>query len=204
MKTEIQRKKEREGERRRRSCHDGEGEKKGEIWFTTFPMFTNANGKRKCRKMRRPAVISGIRQKNGVLRPVSCFLTGIPLPVLFLLSCVRNVPFCGVSRCRFSRPFPVLRSPSSFSFFPSFRSFSFLSFFLLSAFFHLLVFFFFQGRRDPLFHLWQGKNEEGKVRFAFLFLFVCSPEEGGGRKACCFFFLLLGKERGNAFFLSVS
>lgn len=64
---------------------------------------------------------------------------------------------------------------------PSFRSFSFLSFFLLPAFFHLLVFFFFSFFRekgDPPFRLRQGKNEEGKVTFAFLFLFVCSPEEG--------------------------
>ena len=66
---EIHRKKEREGEGRRRSCHDGEGEKKGEIWFTTLPMFTNANGKRKCRKMHRPAVIPIMRRKMAFSAP---------------------------------------------------------------------------------------------------------------------------------------
>ena len=129
---EIHRKKKREGEGRRRSCYDGEGEKKGEIWFTTLPMFTNANGKRKCRKMRRPADIPIVRRKTAFSAPVSCVLAENPLSAPFLLSCVRNTPFCDMFRCRFSHPFPFF--PFLFIFvllpsvcvFPSSRLFLFL------------------------------------------------------------------------------
>ena len=127
--------------------------------------------------------------KNSVLCPRFLLPDGNPLPVLFLLSCVRNVPFCDIFRCRFSS----FRSLASFSF--SLLSVPFC--FCPSSVFSSFSFFFL------------GKNEEGKVTFAFLFLFVCSPEEGKesvllflsssrkGERECVlsFCFMIKGKEK---------
>ena len=127
----------------------GKGREYGLILCPTSPMFTNANGKRKCRKMRRPAGIPIMRRKIAFSAPVSCVLaesSSCSFSALLRQECafLRHVllPFLP----SFSRPSLSL----FFILFPSFRSFSFLSFFLLSAFFHLLVFFFFlfSGRRE--------------------------------------------------------
>ena len=175
---------------RRRSCHDGEGEKKGEIWFTTLPMFTNANGKRKCRRMRPPAVILIMRRKMAFSAPFSVSWQGNPLPVLFLLSCVRNAPFCGMPRCRFSG----FRSLASFSFFLLSVPLCFCpsSFCLRSSSFSSFSFFFFQGKGGEICHsaCGRGKNEEGKVTFAFSFFF---PERRKEMRS--FRFMMKGKEK---------
>lgn len=145
-------------------------------------MFTNANGKRKCRKMRRLAGIPIMRRKIAFSAPVSCALAESSSCSFFAL--LRQ-------ECAFLRhvllPFlPSFSRPSFSRFFLLFPSFRSLFVFILlpsacvlpsSRLFLFSLSFFREGGYPP-FHLRQGKNEEGKVTFAFLFLFVCSPEEG--------------------------
>lgn len=112
--------------------------------------------------------------KNGILSPVSCFLTGI----LFLFFPCSPAPGMCLSAARFVAVSPSLALPLlyPFPFFPPIFVFVLLpSACVLPS---SRLFLFFREGEDPPFHLRQGKNEEGKVTFAFLFLFVCSPEEG--------------------------
>ena len=83
----------------------GKGREYGLILCPTSHMFTNANGKRKCRKMRRLAGITIMRRKIAFSAPVSCVLAGI----LFLFfSCS---PASGM---RLSAVYPVAVSPILF------------------------------------------------------------------------------------------
>lgn len=205
MKTEIQRKKEREGEGRRRSCHEGERGGKGEIWFTTLPMFTNANGKRKCRKMRRPAVIPVMRRKMAFSAPR--FLR--PGRILFLLlfcspaSGMRLSATCSVAVSPILFPSLALPLLYPFPFFPPIFVFVLLPSVCVLPSSRLFLFslFFFQGRERSAIPSAAGKNEEGKVRFAFLFLFVCSPEEGKGKRTAFSFFFSKRRKEMRSFFL---
>lgn len=192
--TERRRGKEREGEGRRRSCHEGERGKRAKYGSPLFPCLLmrmgsgNAGG---CAVL--PSSLSWGEKWHS--QPRFLLPDGNPLPVLSLLSCARNVPFCSAFRCRFSG----LRS-LALLLFPSFRSSLLLSFFLLSAFFHLLVFFFFQGEGRSVIPFAVGKEwrRKGDIRLSF---WLFSRRGEGKRNA---FFLLLEKAKGNAFFLSVS
>ena len=124
----------------------GKGREYGLILCPTSPMFTNANGKRKCRKMRRPAGIPIMRRKIAFSAPVSCFLTGI----LFLFfSCFPASGMC-LSATSFVAVSPafVLSLLSPFPFFP------FLFVFVLLPSSRLFLFSFFRERGgDPPFRL---------------------------------------------------
>ena len=109
--------------------------------------------------------------------------------------------------------FPSLALPFlyPFPFFPPIFVFVLLPSVCVLPSSRLFLFFFFQGKGGEIRHsvCGRGKNEEGKVTFAFLFLFVCSPEEGKesvllflsssrkGERECVlsFCFMIKGKEK---------
>lgn len=139
--------------------------------------------------------------KNSVLCPRFLRPGGNPLPVLFLLSCVRNAPFCGVSRCRFSHPFPVPRSLSFFSFSLLSAQLRFCpsSFCLRSSIFS--SFFFFSGRRE-IRHSVCGRKRMKKERRRSLFL--SSSRKGEMKCVLSFCFMMKGKEKRTSSVLSFS
>ena len=122
------------------------------------------------------------KAKNGVLCPR--FLR--PGRILFLLlfcspaSGMRLSATCSVAVSPILFPSLALPLLYPFPFFPPIFVFVLLPSVCVLPSSRLFLFslsFFREGGYPP-FHLRQGKNEEGKVTFAFLFLFVCSPEEG--------------------------